>query len=97
MRSAEPESIVSASTIFSNKPRLISNNPHQKLPFAQRLWPDKLRKKIAGPHNWPGDQLRKKRNGEDEIAQRFGRFQDAAINVERVGERMKGVEGYADW
>ena len=55
-----------------------------------------MRKKIASAHDRPGDQLRKKRNGQDEIAQRFRRLQDAAINVERVGERMKSVKGDAD-
>src|SRR5947199_8771476 len=29
---------------------------------AQRRRPNKLREKIAGAHNWPGDQLRKKGN-----------------------------------
>src|SRR5436309_2137477 len=44
----------------------------EKLARAQSRRPNKLREKIAGAHNWPGDQLRKKGNGQDEIAQRFG-------------------------
>src|SRR6266508_6731160 len=68
----------------------------EKLARAQGRRPDKLGKKIAGSHNWAGDQLRKKGNGQDKIAQGFRRLQDAAINVERVGERMKRVEGDAD-
>src|SRR5881398_3369901 len=32
IRSAEPESIVSASTIFSNKPSFMSSNPHRNWP-----------------------------------------------------------------
>src|SRR5205814_8515475 len=68
----------------------------QKLACAQTRRPDKLRKKIAGPNNWPGNQLRKKRNGQDEIAQRPCRLQNAAINVERVRERMERVKGNAD-
>ncbi len=74
----------------------MSNNPQRNWPARKGWWPDKLRKKIARPHNWPGDQLRKKRNGQHEIAQRFRRLQDAAINVERVRERMKRVKGNAD-
>src|SRR5207247_10557994 len=53
-------------------------------------------KKITGEHKWLGDQLKKKGNRQDEIARRFGRLQNAAINVERVGERMKRVKGNAD-
>src|SRR5436305_6214981 len=61
----------------------------QKLARAQTWRPDKLRKKIASAHNRSGDQLREKGNGQDEIAQRFRRLQNAAINVERVRERME--------
>src|SRR5216110_3952929 len=68
----------------------------EKLARAQSRRPNKLREKIAGAHNWPGDQLRKKGNGQDEIAQRLRRFQNAAINVERVGERMERVKGNAN-
>src|SRR5205823_632404 len=55
-----------------------------------------LREKIAGTHNWPSDQLWKKRNRENEIAQRPRRLEHAAINVERVGQGMKGVKRNAD-
>ena len=55
-----------------------------------------MRKEIAGAHDWPRDQLREKRDGESEIAQRTRRLHHAAIDVERVGERVKGVEGDAD-
>src|SRR2546423_952867 len=68
----------------------------QKLARAQTWRPDKLRKKIASPHNRSGDQLRKKGNRQDEIAQRLRRLQNAAINVERVRERMERVKGNAD-
>src|SRR6266853_3443829 len=68
----------------------------EKLARAQTRRPDKLRKKITGTHNRPGDQLRKKGNGQDEIAQRLRRLQNAAIDIECVGERMECVKGNAD-
>src|SRR2546426_8528749 len=68
----------------------------EKLAGAQTRRRDQLRKKITGAHNRSGDQLREKGDGEDEIAQRFGGLEDAAINVEGVRERVKGVEGNAD-
>src|SRR6266699_511135 len=68
----------------------------EKLAREQGWWPNKLREKIAGAHDWPGDQLRKKGNGQDEIAQRLRRLKNVAINVERVGERMKRIKGNAD-
>src|SRR5437762_6701000 len=68
----------------------------EKLARAQTWRPNKLRKKIARSDNRPGDQLRKKGNGQDEIAQRLRRFQNAAIDVERVRERMERVKGNAD-
>src|SRR5207253_8272247 len=55
-----------------------------------------LRKKITGPHDWSGDQLWKKGNRQNEIAQRSGRLQNAAINIQGVGKRMKSVKGNAD-
>src|SRR5260370_32915260 len=68
----------------------------QKLARAQTCRPNELRKKITGTHNRPGDQLRKKGNGQNEIAQRLRRLQNAAINVERVRERVERVKGNAD-
>src|SRR5947208_799074 len=58
---------------------------------------DKLRQKIARSHDWSGNQLRKKRNGENEIAERPRGLEDAAINVERVGEGVECVKGNANW
>ncbi len=55
-----------------------------------------MREKIACPHNWPGDQLRKKRNGEHEIAQRLCGPQHSTINIERIRQRVKRVKGNAD-
>ena len=74
----------------------MSNNPQRNWPARKAGGLTSCGKKIAGPDNWSGDQLRKKGNGQDEIAQRFGRLQDAAINVERVRERMERVKGDAD-
>ena len=55
-----------------------------------------LRQEITRTHDRTGDELREKRDREHEIAQRARRLQDPAINVEGVGERMKGVERDAD-
>ena len=74
----------------------MSNNPHRNWPIRRLRRSDQLRKKIARAHDRSGDQLREKGNRQDEIAQRSGRLQHAAINVERVGERMKRVERDAD-
>ena len=63
------------------------------LRFGRRL---ELREKIARAHDRAGDELREERNREHEIAQRARRLQHAAINIERVGERMEGVERDAD-
>jgi hypothetical protein len=45
---------------------------------------EKLREKVTGAYNRTGHQLREKRDGENEIPQRFGWSQHASINVERV-------------
>src|SRR5439155_18872986 len=68
----------------------------QKLNRAQTRRRDKLRKKIDGTNNWSSDQLREKRDRQDKIAQLFCRLQNAAINVERVRQRMKRVKGNAN-
>src|SRR4030095_646680 len=57
---------------------------------------DELRKKITGSHDRPGNQLGEEGNRQNEIAQRSGGLQDAAINIERVRKRMEGVERNAD-
>jgi hypothetical protein len=41
----------------------------EKLARAQTRRPNKLRKKIACTHNWASDQLGKKGDGQDEVAQ----------------------------
>src|SRR5438270_11896029 len=55
-----------------------------------------MREKIDGPHNWSCHQLREKGDGENEITQRSRRLEDTAINVEGIGEGMKGVKGDAN-
>ena len=50
----------------------------------------------AGPNDWTGDELRKKGNCENKIAQGPCWLQDAAINIERVRKRMESVKGNAD-
>jgi hypothetical protein len=45
---------------------------------------EKLREKVTGTYDWTGNQLREKRDGENEIPQRFRWSQHASINVERV-------------
>ena len=51
-----------------------------------------LGKKITGAHDRSGDELRKKRNSQNEVTQRFCRLQYAAINVQCVGEGMERVK-----
>ena len=63
---------------------------------AVRLRTDYARRQISGPDDWPGNELREKRNGENKVAERFGWLQDAAINVERVRKRMERVKGNSD-
>ena len=55
-----------------------------------------LGQKIAGANNWSSDELREKRNRQNEIAQRSRRLQYSAINVERVRKRMESVKRNAD-
>ena len=55
-----------------------------------------LRKEIARTHDRSCHELRKERNREREIAQRPRRPHHAAVDVERVGEGVKGVERDAD-
>src|SRR5687767_9564824 len=57
-----------------------------------RRWVGGLRQEIRGPHNRAGDQLGKERDCEDEIPQRAGGLRGAAINVQRVRERVERVE-----
>ena len=52
--------------------------------------------KIAGTHNWSGDQLREKRDCKNEITQRPRRLENTAINIEGVGEGVKCIKGNAD-
>ena len=55
-----------------------------------------MREKIAGTHNWSGDELREKGDGENEITQGSRRLENAAINIKGIGEGMKGVKGDAN-
>ena len=74
----------------------MSAKPQRKRPVCGLGGASKLRKKIARAHDGSGDELREKGNGQDEIAQRFRGLHHAAINVERVGEGVEGVERDAD-
>src|SRR5207253_7870739 len=80
---------------FEQTERHKQQSPHELADLQSRR-SDQLRKKITGPHDWSGDQLWKKGNRENEIAKRSGRLQDAAINIEGVGKRMKSVKGNAN-
>jgi hypothetical protein len=47
---------------------------------------EKLRKKVTSAYDGTGNQLRKKRDGENEVTQRLRRSQHAPINIEGVGK-----------
>ena len=53
-----------------------------------------VRLDLTEPHDWPRHQLRKERNSQDKVPQRFRRLQYTAVNIQRVGKRMEGVERY---
>src|ERR1041385_4861939 len=75
---------------FEQSQRHESQSPEELIFFQSRRVPE-LRQKIAGAHNRSGNELWEKRNRQHEIAQRPRRLKYAAINVERVRKRMKGV------
>lgn len=55
-----------------------------------------LRGNVRIADNGPGDQLRKKRDIKQKLCKRALRRHITAPNIDRIGKRLKGIEGNAD-